>query len=109
MRSIARSLPLLAVGLSLVPAGTAYAGQTPVALLVCNSGMTVSVTGFGRGTPLKVAGSTSNFVVKSASTGGQVLLDLPITGNKDAVTCTTTSPMSGIAYTFRGFFTPAGA
>lgn len=56
-----------------------------------------------------MVGSSSNFVVKYAATGGQVLLDLPVAGNKDAVTCTTTSPLSGIADTFRGFFTPAGA
>lgn len=109
-----RRLPILALSaLAATAPGVALAvpataAETASAVLLCDDGTTATVTGFGRETPLKVTGSTSNYVVKYAESNGTVLLDLDITGNKTAVTCTTTSPYSGTAFTFRGFFTPAG-
>ena len=87
--------------------GLAVAAPTESSVLYCGSSSYV-VTGFGRGTPLKVTAKNSNFVVKYArlEPSGQVVLDiLGQEARADLVTCTTTSP-SGQAYTFRGFFTP---
>lgn len=81
----------------------AQAAETESAVLTCGSASYV-VTGFGRGTPLKLSSSNSNYIVKYArlEPSGQVVQDKPGT---NLVECTTTSP-SGQAYTFRGNFTP---
>jgi 16S rRNA C1402 (ribose-2'-O) methylase RsmI len=40
---------------------------------------------------------------------GQVVVDNPgLAGAPDVLTCSTTSPVSGQAFTFRGFLTPRG-
>lgn len=92
---------------SVTAVGTASAAPTEAAVLDCG-GSSYVVTGFGRGTPLKLSAGTSNFVVKYArlEPSGQVVLDNKgQTDRADLVTCTTTSP-SGQRFTFRGFFTP---
>ena len=92
-----------------VVAAPASAAATEAATLTCGA-RSYQVTGFGRGEPLHVVGSTSTFVVTYArlEPSGQVVTD--IKGQRaagDLVTCTTTAP-SGTAFTFRGFFTPRG-
>jgi hypothetical protein len=47
---------------------------------------------FGRGQVLHVVGSTSNFIVTQAVTGGTVVFDRPSRADRPLVTCTTKSP-----------------
>jgi hypothetical protein len=92
---------------SVVAAVPAAAAPTDSSVLYCGSSSYV-VTGFGRGTPLKLIAGNSNYVVKYARVepSGQVVLNIKGQDDRtDLVTCTTTSP-DGHAYTFRGFFTP---
>ena len=107
-RAAARVLAGATLALVASP-GPAGAAETESAVLDCGATSYV-VTGFGRGTPLKLTAGTANYVVKyaRAEPSGQVLADVRgQTGRADLVTCTTTSP-GGNAYTFQGFFTPRG-
>ena len=88
-------------------AAPAAAAPTPSAALVCDSG-TYTVTGFGRGQALHVVDSTARFVpmhVELADSGTAVF-DAPGHADQATETCTATSPESGRAFTFTGFFTP---
>jgi hypothetical protein len=99
------STALAAVALCLV-AGPAAAAPAPAADLVCGSG-TYTVTGFGRGQALHVVGSTARFVPTHVELAdGTVVFDAPGQAEAATETCTTTSPESGRAFTFAGFFTP---
>jgi hypothetical protein len=85
----------------------AQAAPTESAILRCGA-VEWQVTGFGRGTPLKLQTDNVNFVVKYArlEPSGQVVLDKTGRGYDPYLqTCTTTSP-AGQAYVFQGFFTP---
>ena len=95
-----------AAALALV-AGPAAAAPTATAPLVCDDGV-YTVSGFGRGQTLHVVGSTQRYVVTSARLAdGTQVFDAPgQAGRGDVVTCTTTSPLSGTAFAFEGFFTP---
>jgi len=87
----------------------ASAAATESATLTCGD-RSYLVTGFGRGEPLHVVGSTSTFVVTYArlEPSGRVVTDIKgQRGAGDVVTCTATAP-GGSAFTFRGFFTPRG-
>ena len=97
--------PLVLTGAAAAPAGAA---PTESALLTCAGLDPVAVTGFGRGQVLQVVGSNEVFVVTFAElASGRVVFDNPgLVDARDVVTCTTTSPVSGTAFTFRGFFTP---
>jgi hypothetical protein len=69
------------------------------------------VTGFGRGQVLHLVGSTEQLVVTFAQRqpSGQVVFDNPGLGDTpDLLTCSTTSPITGQAFTVRGFLTPRG-
>jgi len=96
---------------SIAMTAPADAAETESGLLVCGSTSYV-VTGYGRGTPLKLTTSTGNYVVKYAriEPSGEVVSDVRgQDGRADLVTCTTTVPSSGRGYTFQGFFTPRSA
>jgi hypothetical protein len=88
----------------------AQAKSTEESILSCGSQQYV-ISGFGGGTVFHVSGSNQNFVVTYARAdsepGQPVLFDTRGQQNKpDIVTCTTTSPVRRIDYTFKGFFTP---
>jgi hypothetical protein len=106
------SLSIAATTAILVTTGVAFASPAlaappgPTAELVCPSG-TYTVVGFGRGQPLHVLGHTNRFVITRAESDGEVLVDSPAAADRPLETCTTVSPISGRAYTFTGFFTPA--
>ena len=88
--------------------GPAAAAETQSAPLVCDNGRTATVTGFGRGQVFHVVGTNENYVVTSARLStGELLFEAPGAerGRTNLVTCTTTSPVSGTSYVFRGFFT----
>lgn len=97
-----------AAALALSFPASAHAAQTEASTLSCANGVSVSVTGFGRGEVLHVVGSTSNFVVTSAVNDltGQTVIDVPGQNRNNVVACKTITP-SGTHYTFKGFFTPA--
>lgn len=89
--------------------GSAAGAETESAPLLCG-GTTYVVTGFGRGEPLHVVGSVTNFVVTYArlEPSGRVVADITgQSGRTDIVSCTSTTP-NGTQFTFRGFFTPRG-
>jgi hypothetical protein len=90
-------------------AAPALATPTESAQLDCGA-VQYEVTGFGRGQVLHVVGSTSTFVVTFAQlASGRVVFDNPgLADARDVVTCTTTSPVTGTSFMFRGFFTPRG-
>ena len=89
-------------------AAPAVAAPTESALLTCAGSDPVAVTGFGRGQVLQVVGSNEVFVVTFAQLeSGRVVFNNPgLADARDVVACTTTSPISGTSFTFRGFFTP---
>ncbi len=91
---------------SIGPAVLAHAGGTGQATLTCGNQQYL-VSGFGRGDVLHVVSSTSNYVVTYAQVAnGTVVKDAKGQQNKDTVTCSATSPITGRMFTFRGFFTP---
>ncbi len=102
-----RLLPTCAIALSITAlAGPASAAPTEAAPLKCGA-TTVLVTGFGRGQVLHVVGEQQRFVVTRAQIGEAVVFDNPgQAGRDDIVECTATSPLSGRAFAFEGFFTP---
>ena len=96
----------IAAASGILVAAPANAAETDSAVLVCGS-TEVTVTGFGRGQVLFVAGSTQRFIVTFAQlAGGPVLFEAPGHNDSDrVVTCTTTSPVTSRSFVFRGFFT----
>lgn len=88
-------------------AAPAVAAPTASAALKCGSAQH-EVTGFGRGQVLQVVGSNDVFVVTFAQiASGRVVFDNPgLADAGDVVTCTSTAPVSGTSFVFRGFFTP---
>ncbi len=87
----------------------AQAKPTEESILSCGSQQYV-ISGWGTGA-FHVSGSNQIFLVTYArldsEPGQPVLFDIRGQQNKpDIVTCTTTSPVSRIDYTFKGFFTP---
>ena len=101
--AVASATLFLAGVASAAPAFAAPPG--PTAQLVCPSA-TYTVVGFGRGEPLHVVGSTSEFIVTRAVANGEVIIDSPARADRPLVTCTTVSPISGTDFTLTGFFTP---
>jgi len=86
---------------------TAQAKETETSLFTCDNGQTYTMSGWARGGVFHDQESNSNYVVHYAYARGQVLYDAPgRLKDEDLVTCTTTSPLSGTFYTFKGVFTP---
>ena len=92
---------------------TAQAKPNPEAILSCGS-QHYTVNGFGRGTPLHIVGSSTNYVITYAEVisgpgTGDVIIDVKGQRNKEnIVTCTVKSPLSERTFLFKGFFTPNG-
>ncbi len=111
MRRSARALTAaasIALGLTAVGAGPARAAATDPSVLRCGA-TSYEVTGFGRGQVLHVVGGLNQFVVtfaQLADTGRVVFNNPGLSDVQDLVTCTATSPDTGRAFIFRGFFTP---
>jgi hypothetical protein len=98
----------LAFGSVLALTGIADAQDTSSAKMKCGHD-TYIVTGFGRGAPLKLSTSNSNYVVKYAvDQDGNVVVDAKGQEDKDLVECTVKSPVTGVSYTLQGYFTPQG-
>src|SRR5689334_16079582 len=94
----------LALSLLLL-AASAHAAPNPEATLTCGETQ-YTVNGFGRGEPLHVVNSTSNYVITYARIDSDpahpVIIDVPGQRNRpDIVTCTATSPLRGTQYTFQ--------
>ncbi len=90
---------------------TRVAAPTDSAPLDCGGGQVFEVAGFGRGQVLHLVGGTKQLVVTFAQRqpSGQVVFDDPgLADAPDVLTCQATSPVTGQAFTFRGFLTPRG-
>jgi hypothetical protein len=87
----------------------ASAAPTKSASLACGRDGSYAVTGFGRGDALHLTTDASNFVVVYGENRdtGQVLMDAPGQRTRDDIlTCTVTSPVTGMRLLLEGFLTP---
>ncbi len=111
MRRVAALCASAALSAASLAGSSAPAGatETDTAVLTCGAA-TYPVSGFGRGQVLFVTGSTQRFIVTFAQLDdGRVVFEAPGQAqNESVVTCTTSSPVTGRTFTFRGFFTPQG-